>query len=172
MSSKASPWQAQPVGRTPDSVPVSAESITIAITLYDRRDYIIRAIESALAQPRQVKVLVVEDCSPDPGIRTFIEERFADRIHYHRNAMRRGLFGNWNVCLDLVQHRGFPSFTTMIILILISPMRWSTWRGTFPIAASTLVRSFISTIPVDHFPFLLPACPDPSGASILVYWRR
>lgn len=101
MSSNASPWQAQPVGRTPDSVPVSAESITIAITLYDRRDYIIRAIESALAQPRQVKVLVVEDCSPDPGIRTFIEERFADRIHYHRNAMRRGLFGNWNVCLDL-----------------------------------------------------------------------
>ncbi len=90
-----------PLGRTPNYLPVSAEGITIAITVYDRRDYVIRAIESALAQTQPVKILVVEDCSPDRGMQGFIEEHFAKRIQYHRNSVRRGLFGNWNVCLEL-----------------------------------------------------------------------
>lgn len=101
MSVRATALDLAPLGRTPDKMPVSAENITIAITVYDRRDYILDAIESALGQRQAVKVLVVEDCSPDPGLRAFVEEQFGVRIRYHRNAVRRGLFGNWNVCLDL-----------------------------------------------------------------------
>lgn len=86
--------------RTPDRIPVSAGNISIAVTVYNRRDYIIRAIESALDQTIPATVKVFEDCSPDPGIRGMVEDRFADRIKYYRNAERRGLFGNWNVCLD------------------------------------------------------------------------
>ncbi len=82
-------------------VPVTAGGITIAVTVYDRRDYVLQAIESALAQRKSVKVLVVEDCGPDPGMRSFVEEHFSSRIQYHRNSSRRGLFGNWNVCLEL-----------------------------------------------------------------------
>ena len=87
--------------RRPDWVPVTAGGITIAVTVYDRRDYVLQAIESALAQRKSVKVLVVEDCGPDPGMRSFVEEHFGSRIQYHRNSSRRGLFGNWNVCLEL-----------------------------------------------------------------------
>jgi glycosyltransferase involved in cell wall biosynthesis len=90
-----------PLVKTQKHLPVSAEGMIIAITVYDRRDYVIRAIESALAQTQPVKVLVVEDCSPDRGMQAFIEKHFANRIQYHRNAIRHGLFGNWNVCLEL-----------------------------------------------------------------------
>jgi len=100
MSARATPSVLAPLERTSDQVSVSAENITIAITVYNRRDYVLDAIESALAQPHAVKVLVVEDCSPDPSLRTFIEERFGGRIRYLRNPERRGLFGNWNACIE------------------------------------------------------------------------
>jgi len=48
-----------------------------------------------------VNVLVVEDCSPDSDMRAFVEKHFSNRVHYYRNNVRRGLFGNWNVCLEL-----------------------------------------------------------------------
>ncbi len=77
-----------------------AEDITIAVTVYDRRDYVLQAVDSALAQTMEVKVMVVEDCGPDPGLRDFILQRFAGRIEYSRNAGNRGLFDNWNACLE------------------------------------------------------------------------
>jgi len=80
---------------------VTAHGITIAVTVYNRRDYILQAIESALSQNKPVRVIVVEDCGPDPGIRDLVEEHFGNKISYHRNDVRRGLFGNWNACLDL-----------------------------------------------------------------------
>jgi glycosyltransferase involved in cell wall biosynthesis len=75
--------------------------ITIAVTVFDRRDYVEQAIASALAQTRPVRVLVVEDCGPDAGLQARIVARFGSRIIYHRNPRRRGLFDNWNGCLDL-----------------------------------------------------------------------
>ncbi|HEY4285253.1 MAG TPA: glycosyltransferase family 2 protein [Chthoniobacterales bacterium] len=77
------------------------EDITVAITVFNRRDFILEAIESALNQNQTVKVIVVEDCSPDEGLQKYVEDRFGGSISYHRNEVRRGLFGNWNACLDL-----------------------------------------------------------------------
>ena len=61
----------------------------------------LRAVASALNQTRPVRVLVVEDCGPDPGLEAFVRGEFGDRISYIRNPRRRGLFDNWNACLEL-----------------------------------------------------------------------
>jgi len=79
--------------------------ITISVTVFDRRDYIEQAIASALAQTSTVRVMVVEDCGPDAGLQVQVVSRFGSRIIYHRNARRRGLFDNWNACLDLCTTR-------------------------------------------------------------------
>ena len=85
----------------PLSRSLSADDITIAITVYDRRNYISQAIQSALEQTIPVKVIVVEDCGPDTGLKSFVQNKFGGRIQYFRNAQRRGLFDNWNACLEL-----------------------------------------------------------------------
>lgn len=78
----------------------NAPEVTIAITVYDRRQYILGAVRSALDQTVPARVIVVEDCGPDPGLRAFVLAEFGGRIEYVRNARRRGLFGNWNACLE------------------------------------------------------------------------
>ncbi len=80
---------------------VQPGDITIAITVFDRREFILQAIESVLQQPGAVRVIVVEDCGPDPTLKDFVLERFPRGVAYHRNSRRRGLFDNWNACLDL-----------------------------------------------------------------------
>ena len=82
---------------------VSSDQITIAVTVYNRRDYVEQAIQSALEQTVPVRVMVVEDCGPDPGLQKFIQTCFGSRIEYHRNPRRRGLFDNWNACTELCQ---------------------------------------------------------------------
>jgi glycosyltransferase involved in cell wall biosynthesis len=77
--------------------------MTIAVTVFDRRDYIEQAIASALAQTSPVRVIVVEDCGPDEELQSKVLVRFGSRITYHRNSRRMGLFDNWNVCLDLCE---------------------------------------------------------------------
>lgn len=74
--------------------------ITIAVTVFDRRDFIEQALASALAQSLPVRVMVVEDYSPDAGLQSFVVSKFGSRITYHRNSRRRGLFDNWNACLE------------------------------------------------------------------------
>ncbi len=77
------------------------QDITIAVTVYNRRDFVLDAIESALAQSVAVSVIVVEDCGPDPGLRDFILKKFGNRIEYFRNSKNRGLFDNWNACVEI-----------------------------------------------------------------------
>ena len=79
---------------------LSAEDITIAVTVFNRRKYVKQAIASALEQTRPVRVIVVEDCGPDAGLELCVRQEFGSRIEYIRNPQRRGLFGNWNACLD------------------------------------------------------------------------
>ena len=40
---------------------ISADQITIAVTVIDRRQYLVQAVERALNQTVPVKVMVVED---------------------------------------------------------------------------------------------------------------
>jgi len=77
-----------------------ARQITIAVTVFNRRRYIGQAVASALNQTVPVHVMVVEDCGPDQGLEAFVRTEFGSRIDYIRNPRRRGLFGNWNACLE------------------------------------------------------------------------
>jgi glycosyltransferase involved in cell wall biosynthesis len=77
-----------------------SEDLTIAVTVYSRREFVLGAIRSALDQSIPVKVIVVEDCGPDPGLRDFVLREFGSRIEYFRNPRNRGLFDNWNACLE------------------------------------------------------------------------
>jgi len=76
------------------------QDITIAVTVYNRREFVLDAIQSALAQSIPVSVIVVEDCGPDPDLRDFILKKFGNRIEYFRNTKNRGLFDNWNACIE------------------------------------------------------------------------
>lgn len=77
-----------------------ANQITIAVTVYSRRQFIKQAVASAVNQSMPVRVVVVEDCGPDPALESFVKAEFGARIEYIRNSRRRGLFGNWNACLN------------------------------------------------------------------------
>jgi glycosyltransferase involved in cell wall biosynthesis len=76
------------------------EDITVAITVFNRRQFLKQAISSALEQTVPVRVIVVEDCGPDAGMEAFVKQEFGTRIQYIRNPQRRGLFGNWNACIE------------------------------------------------------------------------
>src|SRR5215468_4935190 len=77
-----------------------AADISIAITVFNRRQYLKQAISSALKQTSRVRVMVVEDCGPDPSLQRFVEDEFRSQVAYFRNPSRRGLFGNWNACIE------------------------------------------------------------------------
>ncbi len=79
----------------------SANQITIAVTVYSRRQFIKQAVASALDQSVPVRVVVVEDCGPDRTLESFVKDEFGSKIEYIRNPRRRGLFGNWNACLEV-----------------------------------------------------------------------
>ncbi len=81
---------------------LTPDLITIAVTVYHRRQYVEEAIASALRQSvaHAPNVIVVEDCGPDASLRDQIVRRFKNRITYFRNDQRRGLFDNWNACLE------------------------------------------------------------------------
>jgi glycosyltransferase involved in cell wall biosynthesis len=81
------------------------QEITIAVTVYNRRDYLEKSIGSALAQSIPVRVMVVEDCGPDPGLREYVHSLFGSRVGYFRSERRRGIFGNWNACIEQCQTR-------------------------------------------------------------------
>jgi len=79
-----------------------ASEVTIAVTVYDRSEYLPAAVRSSVAQrgTNSQKVMVVEDCGPNPSLRESVLSEFGDRITYHRNSQRRGLFDNWNACVE------------------------------------------------------------------------
>src|SRR5579872_1501005 len=59
---------------------LSPEEITIAVTVFSRREFVLEAIGSALNQTVRVKVIVVEDCGPDPALQGFVTGKFGNRI--------------------------------------------------------------------------------------------
>ncbi len=79
---------------------ITPDQITIAVTVYSRREYLAQSVGSALGQSVPVRVMVIEDCGPDPGMESYVRQTFGPRVEYHRNPNRRGIFGNWNSCIE------------------------------------------------------------------------
>lgn len=77
---------------------VTAPLVSLGIPTVDRLPYLIEAVESALAQTwANIEVLVGDD-GHSAAVRDWcLRRREHDpRLHYHRNATRLGLAGNWN----------------------------------------------------------------------------
>lgn len=78
-------------------------SCTIAIPVYNRKDLILRALDSALAQDMpDLEILVVDNCSTD-GTWEVLQTYTDSRLRLARNERNLGLFGNFNRCLNLAQ---------------------------------------------------------------------
>lgn len=80
---------------------IAADQITIAIVVYKRRQFVKQAIASALKQTMPVRVIVVEDPSPDSGLEAFIKEDFGAQIAYFKSPRWRGQWGALNYALEL-----------------------------------------------------------------------
>lgn len=79
------------------------QDLTVAVTVYSRAEFVIEAVQSALNQTVPVKVIVVEDFGPNAQLKDLVVRQFGNRIAYFRNEKNRGLFDNWNACLDCCQ---------------------------------------------------------------------
>lgn len=76
---------------------------TVAIPVYNRREFVGRAIESALAQSVEgLEVLVVDNCSTD-GSWDVIRSYKDSRLRPARNDTNVAMFGNFNRCLELAR---------------------------------------------------------------------
>lgn len=76
---------------------------TVAIPVFNRRDMVLRAVASALAQSvSALEVLVVDNCSTD-GTWEALQGLEDPRVRLVRNTQNVGLFGNFNRCLELAR---------------------------------------------------------------------
>ncbi|HXC99539.1 MAG TPA: glycoside hydrolase family 99-like domain-containing protein, partial [Verrucomicrobiae bacterium] len=78
-----------------------APLLSVCMPIYNGNKFLEEAIRSVLDQTfKDFELVIVDDCSTeDPAP---ILSRFKDpRIQFHRNAVRQGLVGNWNRCVEL-----------------------------------------------------------------------
>jgi glycosyltransferase involved in cell wall biosynthesis len=74
--------------------------VSIGIPTYNRRAYLIRAIESVLAQTyRNIEVIVSDNASPDDTAE-HVRALSDPRIVYFRQSKNIGMIGNFNACLQ------------------------------------------------------------------------
>ncbi len=74
--------------------------LTIAIPCYERKEYFLEAVESALAQTIKCEVIVVDNCSSHD----FFEKTCIGKgVTYFRNETNIGLFPNQNKCYALAK---------------------------------------------------------------------
>lgn len=74
---------------------------TIAIPVHNQRPFIARSVNSALDQDGiKADIIVVDNCSDD-GTWEYLQKLTASNVSVYRNETNRGLFGNFNRCLEL-----------------------------------------------------------------------
>ncbi|HCY75454.1 MAG TPA: hypothetical protein DHV28_05995 [Ignavibacteriales bacterium] len=74
--------------------------LTIAMPCYERKDYFIAALESALNQTVKCPVIVVDNCSSHDYFEKVSKEK---GVTYFRNERNIGLFPNQNRCYSLAK---------------------------------------------------------------------
>lgn len=72
--------------------------LTIAIPCYERKEYFLFALESALNQTMQCKIIVVDNHSSHDYFEKACKEK---KVTYYRNEKNLGLFPNYNMCYYL-----------------------------------------------------------------------
>jgi glycosyltransferase involved in cell wall biosynthesis len=72
--------------------------ITIAMPVYERKDFFREALDSALNQTVKCKIIVVDNCSSHDYFEKVCEEK---EVTYYRNQTNIGLYPNINRCFEL-----------------------------------------------------------------------
>ncbi|MGC9354636.1 MAG: glycosyltransferase family 2 protein [Mariniphaga sp.] len=72
--------------------------LTIAMPCYERKEFFLEALESALNQTIKCKVIVVDNCSSHNYYEKVCEEK---GVTYYRNQTNIGLYPNINRCFEL-----------------------------------------------------------------------
>lgn len=76
----------------------STDLLTICMPVFERKDYFLEALESAINQTIKCKIIVVDNCSSHDYFKNLCEEK---GITYYRNETNIGLFPNFNRCFEL-----------------------------------------------------------------------
>lgn len=83
---------------------VVISAVTIAIPTYNRPIQLERALKSALKQSTRAKIIIVDNCSNDKyfsAIELLVKKYESEDISLYRNYKNLGMFGNFNICLNL-----------------------------------------------------------------------
>ncbi|RIH65702.1 glycosyltransferase family 2 protein [Mariniphaga sediminis] len=72
--------------------------LTIAMPVYERKDYFLEALESAINQTVKCEIIVVDNCSSHDYFKNICEEK---GITYYRNETNIGMNPNFNRCFEL-----------------------------------------------------------------------
>lgn len=75
--------------------------LTIAIPVYERKEYFDEALQSVLAQTVPVKILVVDNASSHDYFEKAVVACDSSFVSYYRNDENIGMYGNWNRCVEL-----------------------------------------------------------------------
>src|SRR5262245_7628978 len=75
----------------------------VCVPVYNARDELAQCLEAAVRHtPADVKIVVADDASPDPTIRSLVERIAAVRpLAYLQQPKNAGFVGNMNVVFDL-----------------------------------------------------------------------
>lgn len=74
--------------------------LTIAMPVYERKDYFLEALESAINQTVKCKIFVVDNCSSHDYFEKICTQK---GITYYRNKSNIGMSPNFNRCFELAQ---------------------------------------------------------------------
>ncbi len=75
--------------KKPDSF---TDLLTISMPVYNRKEFFVRALESALNQTVKCKVIVIDNCSPHNYFESVCREK---KVQYFRNETNIGIAGNF-----------------------------------------------------------------------------
>ncbi len=78
---------------------LSADDISIGVTMYRRLDFLEQALASAVNQTVRVRVLLHDDGCLDRRALDRMLARFGGRVEYHRNEANVRQFGNMNLAI-------------------------------------------------------------------------
>ena len=86
------------------SLPVS-EPLTwsVMVPVYNRTRYLTEALDSVVAQapdPSTMQIEVVDNCSTESDVMSFIEGRYGNRVSLYRQSQHVSMAENWNTCIQ------------------------------------------------------------------------
>ena len=79
---------------------MTEKRLTITMPVFDRKEFFLDALNSALNQTVKCEILVIDNSSPHSYFKDICLEK---GVKYIKNDTNIGLFPNWNKCMDTAE---------------------------------------------------------------------